>query len=131
MQFYADGTCEVEEEVGGRNKRPRSQRQQPQQPQPQQQPPQQLATGRWKYDKYGLNWELAERGVRHFYHAELIWHSFGSFPKMHGGIIVRDRGPRSLLPPWFFRPVVGIFHGRGNGTDTYLSEVNENRFSNM
>ena len=132
--------------------------------------------GKWRYDKYGLNWEMEENGIRHFYHAEvgerllaitypvipyirtkpepkpgshrtppsnpdlgqclprsrllplalyalsskpsteplqLIWHSFGDRPKMHCGVVVRDRGPKSLLPPWLFRPVVATFDGYG------------------
>lgn len=108
MQFYADGTCEVEEEIGGRNAKKRRP------PSPQQQSGQAaleangkrgrkkkgkkgtgggdggggpLVRGKWKYDKYGLNWELSENGLRHFYHAELIWHSFGDRPKMHCGVI--------------------------------------------
>ena len=109
MQFYADGTCEVEEEIGGRNAKKRRP------PSPPQQSGQAgaeaagkrrrkgkgkkgaagggdgaggpLARGKWKYDKYGLNWELSENGLRHFYHAELIWHSFGDRPKMHCGVI--------------------------------------------
>lgn len=28
-------------------------------------------TGKWRYDKYGLNWELDEDGVKHYYHAEV------------------------------------------------------------
>jgi hypothetical protein len=151
MQFYADGTCEVEEEIGGRgtrNKQPQQSQQQSQQQQPPRQSNNQirkkggkkrqggdgqgpLARGKWKYDKYGLNWELEEEGVRHFYHGELIWHSFGSRPKIHGGVIVRNRGPRSLLPPWLLRPVVGTFHAYGNGTDTVDNRFsNEDRFSN-
>ncbi len=148
MQFYPDGRCVVEEEIGGRPLLLK--RQQPSaavsvvggKPVKRRKkssskaktaaagPP--VLEGKWKYDKYGLNWELKEHGIRHFYHAELIWHSFGDRPKMHCGVIVRNRGPRSLLPPWLFRPVVGTFSGLGNGTDTCLMAVegNEKRFGN-
>lgn len=146
MQFYADGTCEVEEDVGGPanngKRRQRAQRagaassgsgkRKGKGKKGQQHGPQ-GPRGKWKYDKYGLNWELEEGGLRHFYHAELIWHSFGDRPKMHCGVIVRNRGPRSLLPPWLFRPVVGIFHAYGNGSDTvqqYMEAATETRFSN-
>ena len=45
---------------------------------------------------------------------------------------VRNRGPRSLLPLWLLRPVVGTFHGLGNGTDTYITtqEGADSRFQN-
>lgn len=162
MQFYPDGRCEVEEEIAGRPLlfRPRQQptatasatsaaaagqRRKKMTKRKKKgkkggggsgatgggQAP--LMHGKWKYDKYGLNWELDERGLKHFYHAELIWHSFGDRPKMHCGVIIRNRGPRSLLPPWLFRPVVGTFSGLGNGTDTCLMPeaaqgITENRF---
>lgn len=155
MQFYPDGRCEVEEEIGGRpllfkhqhqatakakaavtaggkgggNGQRRKRRKNGGRGAAG--PP--LMQGKWKYDKYGLNWELEEKGLKHFFHAELIWHSFGDRPKMHCGVIVRNRGPRSLLPPWLFRPVVGVFSGLGNGTDTCLvpeAQSNENRFRN-
>jgi len=157
MQFYPDGRCEVEEEIGGRpllfkrqqqqstatataaggggggngQRRKRKKKGGKKGGKGEAGPP--LMKGKWKYDKYGLNWELEERGLKHFYHAELIWHSFGDRPKMHCGVIVRNRGPRSLLPPWLFRPVVGTFSGLGNGTDTCLvpeAQSNENRFRN-
>ena len=161
MQFYPDGRCEVEEEIGGRpllfkrqhqptatataaaaggkggggggngQRRKRRKKGGKKGGKGAAGPP--LIQGKWKYDKYGLNWELEERGLKHFFHAELIWHSFGDRPKMHCGVIVRNRGPRSLLPPWLFRPVVGVFSGLGNGTDTCLvpeAQSNENRFRN-
>lgn len=149
MQFYADGTCEVEEEAGGQATTGKRQRGRAAGASP----PSSGGSGKrrgkkgakmeqhggprgkWKYDKYGLNWELEEGGLRHFYHAELIWHSFGDRPKMHCGVVVRNRGPRSLLPPWLFRPVVGIFHAYGNGSDTVqqcmdAAATAETRFSN-
>lgn len=152
MQFYADGTCVVEEEIGGgpaKKRRPASQQQSAQTggqanggnkrrrngkskktaaggygPA--------LTRGTWRYDKYGLNFETDEGGVKWMWSGELIWHSFGDRPKMHCGVIVRNRGPNSLLPYWLFRPVVGTFHGMGNGTDTYITtqEGADSRFQN-
>jgi hypothetical protein len=148
MQFYPDGTCEVEEEIGGPQARrvkkvvaaiPNSsndsgkrKRKKKATKKSTSSPAGPVMKGKWKYDKYGLNWELEESGVRNFYHAELIWHSFGSRPKMHCGIIVRNRRASSLLPPWFLRPVVGIFNGLGNGTDTHWVEAtsSDGRFNN-
>ena len=50
--------------------------------------------------------------------AELHWNIFGEQPRMFRGTVTRDRLPRSLLPPWLFRPVVGSFVGSGIGNDT-------------
>jgi hypothetical protein len=145
MQFYVDGRCEVEEEVhspplfpkrrkkagqsalpsairAGKGESAQSRKVRKRKPHVKKakmaEPP--TLQGKWKYDKYGLNWELEEGGLRYFYHAELIWHSFGDRPKMHCGVVVRNRGPGSPLPPWLLRPVVGTFSGLGNGTDTCL-----------
>lgn len=50
--------------------------------------------------------------------AELHWNVFGDQPRMFRGTVTRDRLPKSLLPPWLFRPVVGSFVGSGVGNDT-------------
>ncbi|EWM29677.1 hypothetical protein Naga_100299g3 [Nannochloropsis gaditana] len=111
MQFYVDGRCEVEEEVhspplfpkrrkkagqsalpsairAGKGESAQSRKLRKRRPHVKkakiaEEPP--TLQGKWKYDKYGLNWELEEGGLRYFYHAELIWHSFGDRPKMHCG----------------------------------------------
>lgn len=50
--------------------------------------------------------------------AELHWNVFGSQPRMFRGTVTRDRVPKSMLPPWLFRPVVSSFVGLGVGDDT-------------
>eukprot|EP00903_Cladosiphon_okamuranus_P015532 g14340.t1 len=64
--------------------------------------------GEWWFDVGGLYWDLnttfrAAPTVLH-HKAELHWNVFGSQPRMFRGTVTRDRLPKSLLPPWLFRP---------------------------
>lgn len=78
--------------------------------------------GTWWFDVGGLYWDVnttmrAAPTVLH-HKAELHWNVFGDQPRMFRGTVTRDRLPKSLLPPWLFRPVVGSFVGSGVGNDT-------------
>ncbi|CAM9687685.1 unnamed protein product [Ascophyllum nodosum] len=78
--------------------------------------------GDWWFDVGGLYWDMntTVRDMPTVLHhkAELHWNIFGEQPRMFRGTVTRDRLPRSLLPPWLFRPVVGSFVGSGIGNDT-------------
>ncbi|CAN0376072.1 unnamed protein product, partial [Ectocarpus sp. 12 AP-2014] len=74
--------------------------------------------GEWWFDVGGLYWVHSRDGTSRRYTAELHWNVFGSQPRMFRGTITRDRLPKSPLPPWLFRPVVGSFIGSGVGDDT-------------
>mmetsp|Transcript_26955 Transcript_26955/g.90625 ORF Transcript_26955/g.90625 Transcript_26955/m.90625 type:complete len:166 (-) Transcript_26955:21-518(-) len=88
--------------------------------------------GAWTSVDHSVSWKTDRGGDKMQYHASLHRDTFGSQPKLRGGIITRDRrvdrlaqlpkavghfgGPFRRLPmplAILFRPVLASFHARG------------------
>mmetsp|Transcript_26956 Transcript_26956/g.90629 ORF Transcript_26956/g.90629 Transcript_26956/m.90629 type:complete len:146 (-) Transcript_26956:21-458(-) len=68
--------------------------------------------GAWTSVDHSVSWKTDRGGDKMQYHASLHRDTFGSQPKLRGGIITRDRRlpmPLAIL----FRPVLASFHARG------------------
>jgi hypothetical protein len=75
-----------------------------------------FVVGTWELAPSGVIWNMELDSKSYSFYADLHLNSFGKYPKMFRGLVIRDR--QNVNQKRFLRPVAATFTGMGDGVDT-------------